>query len=93
MEWLIPAVFGAMGSYFPRGGGAGYPDPDGWPPVYCPVCGLVIGAIGAVVINVLAGASIAEAGFFATATASVAGGSVLNAAVAGLAKLARGNKG
>ena len=92
MEWLIPAVFGAFGSYFPRGGGAGYPDPDGWPPVYCPVCGLVIGAIGGAVINVLAGASLAEAGFFANATLALAGGSVLNAAVAGLGKLVRGNK-
>ena len=92
MEWLIPAAFGAFGSYFPRGG-AGYPDPDGWPPVYCPVCGLVIGVIGGILINVLAEASLAEAGFFAIATASLVGGSVLNAAVAGLARLVRGNKG
>ena len=92
MEWLIPAVFGALGSYFPRGGGAGYPDPDGWPPVYCPVCGLVVGAFGGIVINVLAGASLTEAGFFANATAALAGGSVLTAAVAGIAKLARGKK-
>ena len=93
MDWLIPAIFGAFGSYFPRGGGVGYPDPDGWPPVYCPVCGIIVGAIGGVVINVLAGAALAEAGFFATATASLVSGSVLSAAIAGVAKLARGNKG
>lgn len=92
MEWLIPAAFGAFGSYFPRGG-AGYPDPDGWPPVYCPVCGLVIGALGGIFINILAGASLTEAGFFANATLALVGGSVLNALVAGVGRLVRGNKG
>ena len=52
MEYLLVAIIGWCGTYWPRRfplpGGGGYPNPDDpWPP-YCPVCGPIIGAIAAV---------------------------------------------
>lgn len=93
MEWIIPAIIGWCGTYVPRrfpGGGGGLPNPEDWPPVNCPVCGRVVGSIGAVIINVLVGPSLAEAGFFASALVSFAAGSATANLVAGISGMIRG---
>jgi hypothetical protein len=53
------------------------------------MCGGVIGAISAVVINYLVGAQFANAGFFGMAVISFAAGSVGNSLVGGIVGLVR----
>ena len=96
MDWIIPALIGWCGTYWPRrlpfpvGGGGGGFDPDNpWPP-NCIVCGGIIGSLGAVIINILVGPIIAEAGFFASALTSFAAGSAINGLVGGLVGMIRG---
>jgi hypothetical protein len=93
MEWLVYAIIGWCGTGWPRhfggGTGGGGVDPDNpWPP-NCPMCGGVIGAISAVVLNYVIGAHFADAGFFATALISFAAGSVGNSLVGGIVGMAR----
>jgi hypothetical protein len=92
IDWLVPAIIGWCGTgwpfRFPRGGGGGF-DPDNpWPP-NCPMCGGVIGAISAIVINSLVGEHFASAGFLGTVVISFAAGSVGNSLVGGIVGLFR----
>jgi hypothetical protein len=92
MDWLIPAIIGWCGTYWrPRipGGGGGGGDPDPWPP-NCWVCGGIIGALSAIVINMIAGPAMADAGFFGHALVSFAAGFVGNQIVGGAVGMMRG---
>jgi hypothetical protein len=97
IDWLVPAIIGWCGTGwpfpFPRGGGTGGGgggfDPDNpWPP-NCPMCGGVIGAISAIVINSLVGEHFASAGFLGMVLISFAAGSVGNSLVGGIVGLFR----
>jgi hypothetical protein len=90
-DWIIPAVIGWCGTKWPWhiGGGGGGGDGDPWPP-NCAVCGPLIGALSALVINQLVGHSLAEAGFFANAFVSLVAGKVGSDIVGNVARLARG---
>jgi hypothetical protein len=97
MDWIIPAVIGWCGTYWPirlrfppGGGGGGGFDPDNpWPP-NCAVCGGIIGSIAAVIINILVGPIIREAGFFAMAVTAFAAGSAANGLIGGIVGMIRG---
>ncbi len=91
--WILAAIFGWCGTGWPRhffgGSGGGGFDPEfPWPP-NCPVCGGIIGAISAIVINVLIGPSIVGDGFFAQAATFFAAGYAGNSLVGSVAGLAR----
>jgi len=92
MDWLVYALIGWCGTGWPRrfpGGTGGGFDPDNpWPP-NCPMCGGVIGAIAALVVNYLVGPQFASNGFFAMALISFAAGSVGNSLVGGIVGMAR----
>ena len=94
ITWLIPAIIGWCGTYWPRrfppvGGGGGGFDPDNpWPP-NCPVCGGIVGALSAILVNIVVGPQIAEAGFVGLAVTSLAAGSFGNNLVGGIVGLIR----
>jgi len=95
MDWLVIAIIGWCGTGWPRrfpggGGTGGGFDPDNpWPP-NCPMCGGVIGAVAALVVNYAVGAHFANAGFIGMAIISFAAGSVGNSLIGGLVGMARG---
>jgi hypothetical protein len=68
MEYVLVALAGWVGSGWPvaassRGrGGAGLPNPDDPNPPLCWVCGLVVGAVAAVIFWALLGRQIAPDG-------------------------------
>ena len=92
MDWLISGIIGWCGTGWPRrfhgGGGGGGGDPDPWPP-NCPMCGGIIGARSAIVINQIVAGHIAGGGFFATAVISFAAGYVGNSLIGGIVGLMR----
>ena len=97
MDWLIPALIGWCGTYWPwrfrvppgSGGGGGF-DPDNpWPP-NCWVCGGIIGAISAVVVFPLTQAALGDAGILGTTIVSLAAGKVGSDIVGNIVGLIRG---
>ena len=77
LHWIIPALIGWCGTRWPwhLGGGSGGGGDDPWPS-NCPVCGPLFGALSAVLVSQLLGASIENAGFFGSAFVSLAAGKV-----------------
>ena len=94
MDWLIPAIIGWCGTYWrpklPGGGGGRDPD-DPWPP-NCWVCGGIIGAISAVVINPAVAPALTDAGFFCHALVSFMAGAVGNHLIGGGVGMMMGKK-
>jgi hypothetical protein len=80
MIYLIPLVFGLWGGAY----GVRYTDEEGWyrNPRGCKVCALIIGAVSAIIIDMLAGPQIADGGFFARAVLDF-GGAVAGVATVG----------
>ena len=94
MDWLIPAIIGWCGTYWrpklPGGGGGGGFDPDNpWPP-NCWVCGGIIGAISAVVLDPIVASGLGDAGFLGRAVMAFAAGAVGNNIIGGAVGLLRG---
>lgn len=90
MEMLVAAVFGGWGGTWSRWGHDG----EGWErnPPWCWVCVVVIGAVVAIIINVLVGPQLGELSFFDRALLSFGSGVTGTGLVAGGWDLARGGK-
>ena len=88
MEWLIAAMFGGWGGSWSRWGNDG----EGWErnPPWCWACVVVIGAVVAIVINVLVGPQLGELTFVDRALLSFGSGVTGAGLIAGGLGLARG---
>ncbi|HEX6741090.1 MAG TPA: hypothetical protein VF079_04765 [Sphingomicrobium sp.] len=98
MDWLIPAIIGWCGTgWRPRipgigGGVPGGTDPDNpWPP-NCWVCGGIIGALAAVVLDPVYAPMLQDAGFLGRAVMAFGTGFVANQIVGGAVGMVRGRK-
>ena len=86
---VLAAIAGGCGTYWPRrwpggtGGGGGF-DPDNpWPP-NCRVCGLIVGAISAVILVAVLETTIASSGLFGLLAVSFLTGSFGSNFIGGL---------
>ena len=85
--WIIAAVFGGWGGSWWRFG-------EGWErnPPWCLPCLVFLGALSAIVINVLIGQELGNLSFFDRALLSFGSGVAGTTLIGGVLDLARGNK-
>ena len=75
--WIIQFLIGALGSGLGR-------DPEDYWPKWCWKCAIIIGGIGAIIINMIVANAIRDEGFFAMALVSLAAGFTVSRLVGGL---------
>ena len=85
MSLLIIFILGGLGSGWPR-------DPEDYWPRWCIACRVIMGGLSAIIINVLAGAAMPDAGFTGLAVVSFASGYVGSRLIGGAMKLASAEK-
>ena len=85
MSLLIIFILGGLGSGWPR-------DPEDYWPRWCIACRVIMGGLSAIIINVLAGAAMPDAGFTGLVVVSFASGYVGSRLIGSALKLASAEK-
>ena len=95
MDWIFPIVVGWCGTGFPFkwwGGGGGGFDPD-WPwPPNCWVCWGILGSVSAVILEMLVGSHLGEAGLASRLAVDFFAGGFGSTAISGLMGLMKGGR-
>lgn len=84
--WIIWFILGGWGSGLGR-------DLDDYWPRWCWKCAIIVGGLGAIIINMVVADSIRDGGIVATALVSLAAGYTISRLVGGILGMGRDQKG